>query len=137
MSDIFDTNEQDDVDLARDVRRRLIAESTKDGKLPGSDEERFFLAGLLKDLDSSAISKARLRISKKEEDGQKYAAIAANILMNTRHGVRPDTMPVPTERSLELPDDAMVEVTEGELEEGVIKQTYDDFMEKRAIEKDS
>ena len=139
MSEEFKRNpaqeELDDVRriaLSQGVRERIIAEMTKDGKIPEDNGDRNFLLSALDGLDRTSLSRMKIKVEDKAATAQAQASsMVADILNSLSSKTISQSIPQTDRVAPTLSND--VQVTDrvvGETSIGTQNQNYKEFMER-------
>ena len=127
------TTENQDLEFTRDLRKRLIADMTKD-KLPTDNRDRITLLTALNDMDRSAL--AVMKIKSDEGIGNKAAEAQAIIAAMLTH---PDIKKIGRAEVIEgstrviedLPEGVgVVDVLPDELSTNHVTEGYEDFRKR-------
>lgn len=126
------TQEEEDLDYARNLRKAFIGKMVEKGAAPEDRGDKAILLSALKDIDSAALGRMRIKAEEKaSKDGADSAALVAEMLKQVSSSMGVSQALVRREKPVALPDDiAPPELKPGEVEIGSINTTYDDFMSK-------
>lgn len=120
--DILNLEEQRIINLAQNVRERLVNSMIVNGQMPDDNEDRSVLLMALRDLDKSTLTTAKLRIDNKQADGMASAADIIGRLLSQAPSRRPAA-------ALEIPeDDLVIDLVPGEIEQGITTFSYEDMV---------
>jgi len=125
LEDVLDNKDNDRLELAQKLREDYISAIAKDGMPETKDDQNFFIK-LLDGMDRAVLTKSKIKIEEKNSrTAEQSTKLIADVLSKHRAstGVARSNAPV-------LPDTVVVtDVVDGELDQGISKLTYDEFME--------
>ena len=127
---LMKTQEEEDLDYARSLRKAFIASMVKDRAAPDDRGDKAILLTALKDIDSAALSRMRIKADEKiGQDGAENAAMIAEVLkqVSSKMGISP--VPVKRDKPVSLPQDIPdPDIKPGETEIGNTNSNFNDFM---------
>jgi hypothetical protein len=111
------------------VRKAVVGELFKDGKLPSEPDDRKLLLATLKDMDASALGRKRIKVDEKQNNNQEAARGLIAQLLQAAAGKKPYQAEIPVEREIpvlgmDIPDPALVE---GETSTTYVQETVEMF----------
>lgn len=123
--------EDEDAILAQThaVRKQVVGLLFKDGQLPVEPDDRKLLMSTLKDMDSSALGRKRIKVEEKTNNNQEAAAGIIAQLLQQAAGKRSYQVDVPVDREIPtLGDDIPVPtLVDGETSTAYIQEDVNMF----------
>lgn len=131
--DISILNEDAELLFVRNIRLEAIRQSMANGKIPSDPDQAEVLVKLLKDMDQSALTRKKLKAE--QEQSQQLGdmtSVVAELLknLNGQSGlINPEENK--NKQIEEIPEDKEVkDLLPGELEQGIVNDTYENFMQR-------
>lgn len=122
-----------DLIFTRMVRGAVVKGLQKDG-IPSDPKQLNMLLGTLKDIDSAALGQMRIKSEEKTQSLAAEQQALVRELLNNMGGIKPPAKAPgePSASNMELPDsvEPVREFVAGELEQGTINNTFEDFSRK-------
>lgn len=111
-------------------RKVIVGELMKDNKLPVEPDDRKLLLGTLKDMDSAALGRKRIKVEEQANNNQEQAASIIAQMFAAASGRRPYQVAQPVERPVpmlgnEVPEP---EVVDGEMDMVAAQGSVEEFM---------
>lgn len=131
--DISILNEDAELLFVRNIRLEAIRQSMANGKIPSDPDQAEVLVKLLKDMDQSALTRKKLKAE--QEQSQQLGdmtSVVAELLknLNGQSGlINPEENK--NKQIEEIPEDKEVkDLLPGELEQGIVNDNYENFMQR-------
>lgn len=119
-------------------RREIVAGLMENGQLPKDQKDVALVLSTLKDMDSQAIGRKRIKVEEKNNDVQAGAAVLIAKVLSETHGMQMMPRNIIRESLPELPELPEIEVVPGEMDQNPGQLDFDSFMKtmKRDVDED-